>query len=94
MNDEMKDCPRCAEQIRAKAVVCRFCGHEMAGSPMPPAGPPEVRSLFSSGPSGPRQGRAYTPFETGFGGCVGCASALIVIPILLLMVVLAIGRMP
>lgn len=45
-DDQGKECPRCAEVIRAKAVVCRFCGHEMAlgsaaqqsspGYPVPP----------------------------------------------------------
>lgn len=28
------ECPRCAETIKAKAKVCRFCGYELA--PMPP----------------------------------------------------------
>lgn len=28
-----KACPRCAEQVKAAALVCRFCGHEFtAGS--------------------------------------------------------------
>jgi len=24
---EEKTCPRCAEQVKAAAQVCRFCGH-------------------------------------------------------------------
>lgn len=25
-----KTCPRCAEQVKSAAVVCRFCGHEFS----------------------------------------------------------------
>ncbi|MFN2490541.1 MAG: zinc ribbon domain-containing protein [Actinomycetota bacterium] len=32
---QTKDCPRCAETVKAAAKVCRFCGYEFqeAGSP-------------------------------------------------------------
>ncbi|MEO5336896.1 MAG: zinc ribbon domain-containing protein [Magnetospirillum sp. WYHS-4] len=26
----VKGCPRCAELVKDKALVCRFCGHEFA----------------------------------------------------------------
>ena len=30
---EMKICPRCAEEVKAAAVVCRYCNHEFSNSP-------------------------------------------------------------
>jgi hypothetical protein len=26
---DMKECPFCAERIRAKAIICRFCNREL-----------------------------------------------------------------
>jgi hypothetical protein len=39
--DEFKTCPRCAEKIKRAAFVCRFCGYEFGGPPIPP--PPPLR---------------------------------------------------
>jgi len=25
---ELKTCPKCAEEVKTKAMICRFCGHE------------------------------------------------------------------
>ena len=29
----MKTCPRCAEDVKTAALVCRFCGHEFGDAP-------------------------------------------------------------
>lgn len=31
MSDDEKTCPRCAEMVKAAALVCRHCGHEFGG---------------------------------------------------------------
>ena len=44
----MKVCPRCAEDVKAAALVCRYCGHEFAEdtpAPQPPPGAPETPTV-------------------------------------------------
>lgn len=36
MNDAVKTCPMCAEQVKAAAVRCRFCGYSFVGGPAEP----------------------------------------------------------
>ena len=43
----MKRCPFCAEEIQDTAVVCRFCGRELAESGARPLSADERRSILS-----------------------------------------------
>jgi hypothetical protein len=36
-NEPTKKCPRCAESVKAAALVCRFCNHEFDPSSIPAA---------------------------------------------------------
>ncbi|MCG5240464.1 DUF6232 family protein [Azospirillum doebereinerae] len=53
-DDDAKPCPRCAETIKANAMVCRFCGHDFAIGKKPDAS-------LSSGPSIPAPRQADEP---------------------------------
>ena len=40
------ECPRCAETIKARALVCRFCGAELTAA-SPPRPPEPLGRIFS-----------------------------------------------
>lgn len=44
-----KRCPRCAEDVKAEALVCRFCGHEF----LPGEAPPTAETAPSPAPADP-----------------------------------------
>ena len=41
-----KECPRCAETIKARALLCRFCGAELT-APSPPRPAEPLGRIFS-----------------------------------------------
>jgi hypothetical protein len=45
---DMKTCPRCAEDVKPQALVCRYCGHEF-GDQTPVEAPENARPANASG---------------------------------------------
>jgi hypothetical protein len=71
-----RECPFCAERVRAQAVVCRYCQHELPGLPTPePTAYPEVTSTARTSMNDSKQ-------NTVIWICLGIALVVAVVALL------------
>jgi len=70
---ETKRCPICAEQVKAAALICRFCGHDFRQAPAPPdpaaASPTEMQQWGAWAPGAAASAQA--PYQAPAVGAPG-----------------------
>jgi Domain of unknown function (DUF4190) len=74
---DSKRCPSCAEQVRAEAVICRYCHFDFrTGAPYPVAGGGIAPQTFVVTPNPPVNGFAVASLVLGILGTYGVTAIL------------------